>query len=218
MLYEVITQVTAMTKQAPNVQEQLPSINAKYGNETFTVYDINTRGTYTMNGYDLVCQIVRNEVGAHYKSGANAGKTAFDEETLKAFAVAAYTYLKYNQLRGITPSVGLNSDVSQAVKDCVTAVDGQAIYYNGQYICAVYCASTGGTTLSSNYCWGTNTPYLVSVESAYDSQSSQYSATRVVSTEQVKASIERKTSIVLSDKPENWFNITEIVDGNYVNA
>ena len=87
----------------------------------------------------------------------------------EAFAVAAYTYVKYTVNKGQTPSVGLNSNISQALKDYVSEVYGKAIYYNNQYICAVYCASTGGRTLSSQYSWGKALPYLTSVESAHDS-------------------------------------------------
>ena len=188
-----------------------------YADEVFTVYDLNSKRDVTLNGFDLVCQIVRNEVGAAYKSGAKKGQTAFHKETIKAHAVAAYTYIKYNQARGIKASVGLNTDLSDALISYVEEVDGQAIYYNGQYICAVYTASTGGTTLSSKYCWGTNTPYLVSVESKHDSKSAQYSATNTMSAEKVKSIIESATDIKLSENPENWFYIAETVDGNYVN-
>ncbi len=188
-----------------------------YTSEVFTVYDLNSKRDVTLNGFDLVCQIVRNEVGAAYKSGAKAGQTAFHKETIKAHAVAAYTYIKYNQARGLKASVGLNSDLSDALISYVKEVDGQAIYYNNQYICAVYTASTGGTTLSSKYCWGTNTPYLVSVESKHDSKSKQYSETKTMSAETVKGIIENATDIKLSNNPENWFYIAETVDGKYVN-
>lgn len=221
---EVSQYSVAESKPIETTASQIPITNVaakssgKYSNETFTVNDLNSGNKVTMNGFDLVCQIVRNEVGAHYKSGANAGQTVFHKEAIKAYAVAAYTYLKYSVARGNVPSVGLNSDVSQALKSYVAEVDGQAIFYNNAYICAVYCASTGGSTLSSKYCWGTNTPYLTGVESKHDSQSKQYSSTKVLSQAEVKTIIEGNTNIRLSDKPENWFNIASVVDGNYVES
>ena len=187
-----------------------------YSDETFTVYDLNTEQYVTLNGYDLVCQIVRNEVGAHYTVGKKTGQTAFSKEAIKAFAVAAYSYVKYCKTTGQTASVGLNHDISDALKNYVSEVDGQAIYYNGNIICAMYCASTGGRTLSSKYSWGKDNPYLVSVESKYDNQGNQYVSQAVVSKGELKKMIESTTDIVLSDNPENWLRIVSTVDGSYV--
>ena len=203
-----------------NIQQEnvVPEVKAThhYSDEIFTVYDLNTRRTVTLNGYDLVCQIVRNEVGAHYKVGKYAGQTAFHKEAIKAFAVAAYSYVKYCRETGQTASVGLNSDISQALCNYVSEVDGEAIYYNGKVICAMYCASTGGRTLDSKYSWGKENPYLKSVVSKYDDQGNQYVSTTVVTQEEMKNLIEGHTDIVLSDNPENWLRILSTVDGSYV--
>jgi stage II sporulation protein D len=164
----------------------------------------------------MICRIVRNEVGAHYTYGAKNGQTVYDADTIKAFAVAAYSMLKYCERKGEVASVGLNKNVSQALRDYVAEVDGEAIYYNGSYICALYCASTGGTTLSSKNSWGVNNPYLVSVESKYDSQGKQYVTTQTFSKQEMESMIEAKTGIALSDNPENWLVISSTIDGTYV--
>ena len=221
--YSLIDSSSAIFENsAESYNENINSVSAQptksYADETVTVYDLNSGTRKTLNCFDAVCQIVRNEVGAYYKSGAKAGQTAYHKETIKAHAVAAYTYLKYNMTRGAIPSVGLNPDVPQAVIDCVKEVDGQAIFYNNAYICAVYSASTGGTTLSGKNCWGSNTPYLASVESKYDSLGPQFSFVKVLSVGEVKSLIERNTNIKLSDNPANWFKIASVVDGNYVDS
>lgn len=202
---------------APAQQADPVTVTSKsYKDDTFTVYDQNSHKTVTLNGFEMVCRIVRNEVGASYHSGAMAGQTVFDKETIKAHAVAAYSYLKYSQVRGVKASVGLKSDISDTMRSYVSEVDGLAMYYNGQYICAAYTASTGGSTLSSRYCWGSSTPYLAGVESKYDSKSPQYAESKVMSAQQVRTIIERNTDIRLSDNPANWFYIAGTVDGNYV--
>jgi len=208
-------EVTSVTTDIPTEPETAPTTAP--ADETFTVFDLNTNSNVTMNGYDLICQIVRNEVGAHYTSGAKKGQTAYDADTLKAFAIASYTYVKYTTSRGMTPSVGLNPNLSQALKDYVAEVYGQAIYYSDAYICAVYCASTGGTTLSSQYAWGKSHPYLVGVESKYDSQGKQFSSTKTFTKDEMKNIIESNTGIPLSENPENWLVVSSRVDGNYVN-
>lgn len=225
-LEEITRELLPQSETKPQEEEETPAIQISqedvanipqhYADEMFTVYDLNTQSNYTLNGYDLVCQIVRNEVGAHYKVGKNAGQTAFDKEAIKAFAVAAYSYVKYCKVTGQIASVGLNTDISQALKSYVSEVDGQAIYYNGNVICAMYCASTGGRTLDSKYSWGKDNPYLKSVESKYDNQGRQYISEVVVSQDEMKSLIESHTDIVLSDNPENWLKIISTVDGSYV--
>lgn len=224
--------LTLPLEKEPSSQEIVPQIKTNnqtnnlafsnneskhYKDDVFTVFDINTRQYVTLNGYDLVCQIVRNEVGAHYTVGPKAGQTAYSKEAIKAFAVAAYSYVKYCQITGQTASVGLNTDISQTLRNYVLEVDGQGIYYNGNIICAMYCASTGGRTLSSKYSWGKENPYLVSVESKYDNQGKQYVSQAVISKDKIKNLIESKTDIVLSNNPENWLRIVSTVDGSYVN-
>ncbi len=204
------------TVQKANLVTSQPK--KSYANETVTVYDLNTGKRVTLNCFDAVCQIVRNEVGSYYHSGSKAGQTAYHKETIKAHAVAAYTYLKYNSSRGAVANVGLNSDVPQVIKNYVKEVDGQAIYYNNSYICAVYSASTGGYTLSSKNAWGTNNPYLQSVVSKYDSKGPQYSSVITIPESKVKQIVEYNTGFKLSGDPNNWIKVASVIDGNYVDS
>lgn len=74
---------------------------------------------------------------------AEMGPT-FQEEALKAQAVAAYTYVRYHNQRGTSPSVVAKDTVSDEVQDAVDQVIGEAIYYDGEYINATFCASMRG--------------------------------------------------------------------------
>ena len=77
---------------------------------------------------NIVGRVVEAEMGA-----------SFREEALKAQAVAAYTYIRYNNQKGTIPSLPAKSSVSAKVEDAVEQVIGEALYYQGEYINATYC-------------------------------------------------------------------------------
>lgn len=200
------------------VDEEIPAATVplgKYESESFTVYDLNSGRNVTQNGFDMICQIVRNEVGSYY---SKTGETVFEKETIKAFAVAAYSHLKYCKQKGITTNVGLKTDVPNSVIEGVLEVDGQGIYFNSAIICATYTASTAGTTISSVNSWGYEHPYLISVQSKYDYLDPYYGKVTTFTEKEVKKLIEKNTDIKLSNNPNNWFQITSIVEGKYVDT
>lgn len=162
--------------------------------------------------YDVVCSLVQQELNSAHI------------EAMKAQAVAAYTNLKYKEQSGTTPSVNLRSlsQVNQNVKNAVSAVLGVAMFYNGSYINATYCASTGGATANSKDVWGSHIPYLVSVPSEYDDKNTGYfKYIRTVTQETLKSTIESKYGIKLPADPTKWFEFLPadqggVLDGNFV--
>ena len=160
-----------------------------------------------INAYDLVCQVVQVEMGG-----------SLDAEALKAQAVAAYTYIKYNNSRGLAPSVGRNTNVNAKVQSAVQAVMGEAIYYNGQYINAVYHSTSSGTTTSARAVWGGDVPYLVPVESSWDSASPYYNTRYTISPESFRQKVRDTYGIELSGDPSGWIAIDTgaMSDGSYV--
>ena len=88
--------------------------------EVYTVYDEISGGHVTLNGHELICRIVNSEIG-----------DSWGEEAIKAQAVAAYSYVRYNDEQGYIPSVGLKAGYSAKLERCVSAVEGECIYYNG---------------------------------------------------------------------------------------
>ncbi|MEG2144608.1 MAG: hypothetical protein RRY40_04680, partial [Oscillospiraceae bacterium] len=83
--------------------------------------------TKEMNAYDLILQAVQNETHG-----------LMEPEALKAQAVAAYSFFKYNNKNGVYPAVSLQTTISQSTKKAVDAVFGRACYHNGKIINAVY--------------------------------------------------------------------------------
>lgn len=174
------------------------------GTEIFTVKIDGTVQEY--DAYQLVCMIVSTEMSP-----------SFNTEALKAQAIAAYSYVKYHNVNGLVPSVLVKYQIPNEVSAAVSSVWGKCCYYNGKVAQTVYTASTAGKTASAENVWGGSLPYLKSVDTPFDiTDDPNYGVVTTYSEADVRQRIERTLGITLSDNPENWFNITERVDGNYV--
>ncbi len=158
------------------------------------------------DAYELVCMIVANEMSP-----------SFNKEALKAQAVAAYSYVKYHNVKGITASVLVKEDIPDEVREAVASVWGQCCYYKGKVAQTVYTASTSGYTASAQNVWGGDAvPYLQSKECPFDKDyDPNYGVEKSFSESDVRARLEKYLGISLSDNPENWLVVTEYEDGNY---
>ena len=173
--------------------------------EVYTVFDERSGKYVTLSGHELLCQVVNSEIG-----------DSWGEEAIKAQAVAAYSYIRFNDASGNIPTVGLRTGYSGKLERCISAVEGQCIYYNGSIIDAVYSASSAGASAPSVKIWGVSYPYLQAVESVYDSKDPNYGNKKTFKEEQLRKIIEGNTGIKLSDDPKNWFEIQSVFSGKYV--
>lgn len=174
-------------------------------NEYYTVYDLISGKTVTINAFEMLCEIVYNEIS-----------DGWGAEAIEAQAVAAYSYVRFNDETGRVPTVGLKTGYSSVIENCVTAVQGQAVTYEGEVINAVYSASTAGCTVQSGDVWGVQYPYLVSVESLYDENDPYYGVETVLSVSEVKKLIQTRTDIQLSDNIKNWFEIDSVYSRKHI--
>ena len=127
--------------------------------------------------------------------------------------------MRYFNDRGQSPSVILSSNVSDSTRLLVQSVLGEAVYYDGEIIQAVYSASSAGYTASCKSVWGTNFPYLQSVFCELDEEyDPNYGRTKSFSSSDIKSRVYNKTGISLTGNPENWFVIDGRVDGKYVGS
>lgn len=118
-----------------------------------------TRQGVTMTLVAFLCRTVKPEIGH---------SSPF--EALKAQAIAAYTFGRYNSFnsnQAFDPYFNYKgTQVEKAVFEVlhIKSEDEQphAIYvsYNGKYANTVYCASVAGKTASSKSVWGMSLPYL----------------------------------------------------------
>ncbi|MDE5992097.1 MAG: SpoIID/LytB domain-containing protein [Oscillospiraceae bacterium] len=172
--------------------------------ETFTAkFD---GSTHTVNAYDLICWIVNNEMSS-----------SFSDEAIKAQAVAAYSYVKYHNVNGLTPSVLVKKNPPDRIKNLVSEVWGVCCYYNGSVAQTVYMASSSGYTADAKNVWGGSVPYLKSVQCPFDiGNDPNYGSTMKVSESSMRNMLESSLGISLSNNPYNWLKIQSYVDGNYV--
>lgn len=105
----------------------------------------------------------------------------FEEEALKAQAVASRTYamahLNKHKNDGFDVCQNIHCQVYGGVSmenpKTTKAVDdtkGQVIKYDGELISAVYSASSGGYTESAVNVWGSDIPYLQAVSDEYEEE------------------------------------------------
>lgn len=117
---------------------------------------------------------------------------SFHSEALKAGVVAARTYalkkIKSGEVLTDTVSTQVYSDNNELrskwgnefdkyynkIKDCVTSTNNEVITYNGELISALYFSTSNGYTESAKEVFGYDIPYLQSVESGVDKDTTPY--------------------------------------------
>lgn len=140
------------------------------------------------------------------------------KEALKAQAVAVFTILAYNNFFvknkwdvGIASPVGyynLPSDFRALIHDIM----GEYMTEVGKTapIMSVYSGLAAGMTASAEDIWGTDIPYLQSVESPFDMDRSNFISTRTYTVSEMKKLIKTyNPAIHLSEDPAEWLEIVE---------
>ena len=134
----------------------------------------------TLDLEDCLVGITYTELGSigSYVSASAA------QQAWKAQAVAIHSYLEYHKQYGssanaliYTPVDQIPSSAREAIRRAVEPVKNEVLTYNGSVCDAVWSASAGYNTqtgvygtCSSRDAWGTDVPYLQSVESPYEEQ------------------------------------------------
>ena len=148
----------------------------------------------------------------------------FEEEALKAQAVAARTYLyahieaaqngniaeSHNGAPICTDSTHCQAYITEQkrreswgdgadekwnkISAAVEYTTGQIMTYNGEIISAVFHSTSSGTTEAAVDVWGSDVPYLQSVASTGDEQSPKYHSELTVSEDEFKNTIDEKVS------------------------
>lgn len=159
-------------------------------------------------------EVVKLEL-EEYVVGVVAGEmpASFKEETLKAMSVLARTYalksLKYN--KKLTDDVRTQTYKSidemknmwkddfnkyyNKIKSAVESTKGEYLSFEGDYIEAVYHSTSNGMTESSSEVWGYSYPYLVTVESPYDTINKSYEYTKDYTYEEISNILETKVDL-----------------------
>ncbi len=177
------------------------------GTETITVKGV------TGSVVDVLSRVCEAEVGA-----------SFSDEAIKAQAVAAYSFIKY--YNGSTDGMSISSRApSERIVNLVREVAGEALYYNGNYALAMFCASSGGCTASNKDINYEDIPYLRSVEcdidAVYDSEhygklethSADWIYNKLVDTYHVSLSYEDRDSWIQLVPGDGGYIVKVIIGG-----
>jgi len=167
---------------------------------------------------------------------------SFEEEALKAQAVAARTYTLYRMEQGGSPnhpdadacddincckayrseseaakSWGMATAVyEEKIRLAVAETDGEVVLYDGAPVLAAFHSSSAGATRPSGEVWTRDLPYLQSVPTpeGEDSVPNYYSKERFTLTEFKERFIAGYPTANLSGAPSNWFtNIQQTETG-----
>lgn len=158
----------------------------------------------------------------------------FEKEALKAQAVAARTYAQRASLTGgkhgdgsvcgeqsccqayISPQSylerGGTAENLQKVQAAVEATSGLVLTYEGELIEATYFSCSGGRTEDAAEVWGSEYPYLKSVESPGEETSAYYRDTVVFSSEEFG----RKLGIPPQKNLKEWISAIEYTQAGSV--
>lgn len=205
----------AAEKQAE--EQQTEQIDA---NTNITLYDDGKVVTLPLDEY--LAGVVAAEIPA-----------TFPEAAMKAQVVAARTYTMNRA--SLTPSTehkgamvcsnpghckaykpitvaaagwGKNSDnYTGKIKKAIRETDGEILLYDNKPISAVFFAISSGKTERAADVWGTDIPYLQSVESRGEEKLEGYSATVEYSAEEFKKKFSEKyPAAKFGDDPDTWFS------------
>ena len=138
------------------------------------------RRNVTLNLVDCLVGITYTELGS---IGSFVSASAA-QQAWKAQAVAIHSYLLYHKQYGssanaliYTPVDEIPSSTREALRKAIEPVKDEVVTYNGSVIDAVWSASAGYNTQTGTYgtcsgqdAWGSDVPYLQSVESPYEEQ------------------------------------------------
>lgn len=170
-----------------------------------------------------------------YVAGVVAAEISpsFPEEALKAQAVAARTYAAYKQRTG-RPEAHPDADVcddyhhcaayidlaaeasgrwgseaetcENAILSAVRATTGEVVTYEGEPIIAVFCAASGEKTESSADVWGSEVPYLQTVDSPGGEACPKYKGEVRFTAKEFREKISKALpSADLTGAPGTWF-------------
>ena len=178
---DISKNVENSVNKEPRIIENTNSDNTTNSSVSEIIVYRSNGSVINLNMTDYLIGVVSSEMPA-----------SFNLEALKAQSVLARTYaLKAKQTgKKLTDTVSTQSyiDIDQMknkwensfntyynkIKNAVENTNGEYLSYNGNYIEALYHSTNNGKTESSLDVFGNYYPYLISVSSEYDKNTSSY--------------------------------------------
>ena len=206
------------------IQYNKPPSGAKV--ETFRLLDHKTGKISEISADDYIFGVLAAEMPALY-----------EEEALKAQAVAAYTFACYKKLSAKDRKYDISTDytVDQAykteedarkgwgdnadkyvekLKNVVKETRGIVVTYKGDIALTAYHSLSSGRTESAKDVWGKEVPYLVPVECAGDMIADNYLKKFEFSTQEFSEKL--KSLCDFSGEPQSWIGKSKCTDSGSV--
>ncbi len=199
------------------------------GQEARSVVLRTENGIVTVDEEDYLTAVVLSEM-----------PTSFEPEALAAQAVAARTFLARQRLAGKHSDCDVCADSAccQAWSDdaaleakygaelpqyrdkasaAVAETAGEILTYDGAPIEAVYFSCSGGSTEAAVAVWGTDVPYLQSVESPGEQDALRYESEVCFTESELRTRLTASTpEIALSGPASGWFGEPVLTEGGGV--
>ncbi len=217
---EGVNPIPQTTQQANNTTSQKNT----EGNSTISVFRSLESKTEEITLFEYVCGSVAAEM-----------PLAYNEEAIKAQAVACYTNAIRQKQLGNTKNGDISDDTAthqgyidveqrkekwgdsfekyeKKLQEAVKAVEGEALYYDNKPCVAAFCAISNGKTEDAECIWGTAVPYLVSVDSKGDKLSPTYASTVSFTNDEFLKIIEENGASIKNSDIASSVKITEKSD------
>ncbi len=199
--------------------------------DTISVFMTADNETQVLDMRDYIIGTVSAEVPASY-----------DEEAIKAQALAAVTFAEYRKQNAENENIG-GADISddssrhqgymskeemqekwgdafdvyyEKIADCVDEVLGKVITYEGEPIMAAYHAISSGKTESAKNMWDQDIEYLRSVNSGWDKDSTRYSSEVILTAEELETLLGSIENTDFGTDEEEWIKIKSTSDSGTV--
>ncbi len=208
---------------------------AKADERTVAVFLETSERKIIITELEYVCGVVACEMPMSY-----------EDEAIKAQAVAAFTMLRQRQEKYATRNVS-NSDKNFVIsssastvqgyitqeqmkakwgddfdehyirlKNLVASVADEYIAYDGKPILAAYHSISCGTTEDAGNVWGGSYPYLTPVSSGNDINAAGYSSKAEFTADEFRKICAEKLKITMDGISENWLGKCARSDSGYV--
>ncbi len=218
---------TSNNSSSSQIGDSNSEFDSEYQLGDFLILDISTNEVLKISERDYVYGAVAAEMPA-----------TFNEEALKAQAVASYSYaLRQRYDQSLNPSEELNGahffadptnflgfvteEIAQkkflqnhdeywnAIKDAVDSIFPTILVYEELPIYAAYHSISMGKTEASEYVWGEELEYLTAVDSSWDEAAPGYYSSITLSEQETREKIENHFGpLAIPDNPAEWFSIT----------
>lgn len=235
VLIGIVYFLPVMTGEKQLEEITLPEINIESVAD-FSISDIKYFDSEEKIAVLLGDEIVNLEIDDYLVGVVSAEMPAtFENEALKAQAVAARTYIYYKQelinqnlsdgvhdgalvcddpthckayidIENNNPWGDKYDEYKEKITQSVDNTSGEIVVFEEQPIAAVFHSTSSQSTESAEDVWGSAIPYLVSVESVGSESSPKYQEQKSISFDNFKQIILNNNSDAIFDEnPQTWF-------------